>query len=389
MRTTRNKKIGIDGVPFFGNRSGIGQFAKRLVEEMATLESQLKLEIIRPILPYRQVGELPIKPSKHLSYRIVRWMPPVLYYQTYKRLGWAPPYDLVALRKYDAMLFFNFVSFPVRKSVPTLLFIHDLSHIHYPQFTSPRNLAWMNKFIPRSIKSANRILTISESSRQDIAKHYGVPLQDISIIFPAVNHTEYNPRPKQEIDAVKKKLGIKGPYILSVCTLEPRKNLIGVLQAFESLPEDIKQKYTLVLAGGKGWLGDELEKKYEELSKKYSILKTGYVDDADLPPLYSGAAVFVYPAFYEGFGMPPLEAMACGVPVITGDNSSLPEVVGKAAITLRADDIPALAENIEKVLGDKTLAKSLSQKGLVQAQKFSWEKSAKDLLEILDQVVGE
>src|SRR5690349_18739021 len=121
-------KIGIEGNPFFGDRSGIGQFSKRLIETTAQLDESPHLEIIRPMMPHRKLTSYPIKPNKHLSYRVVRWMPPILYYQSYKRLRIAPPYDMVALRKYDAMLFFNFVSFPIRKSVPSLLFIHDLAH---------------------------------------------------------------------------------------------------------------------------------------------------------------------------------------------------------------------------------------------------------------------
>lgn len=380
-------KIGIEGIPFFGNRSGIGQFSKRLVEAMSELDESPNLEIIRPLMPHRKLTELPIAPSKKLSYRIVRWSPPILYYQLFKRTGWAPPYDLVALRKYDALIFFNFVAFPVRKKVPSILFIHDLSHIHYSQYTSPKNLVWLNKFVPRSIKRADKIVTISESSRNDIAQFYKVPKKDISVVYPALDHNEYKPRPSEEVSAVRKKFKIDKPYVLSVCTLEPRKNLIGVLKAFDSLPDSTKEKYTLVLAGGKGWLDGEIQEVYEKINKKYSVIKTGYVDDEDLPALYSGADLFVWPAFYEGFGMPPLEALACGTPVITADNSSLPESVGTAAITVKAEDTEAITKNIQKVLTDKKLQAKMQADGFKQAQKFSWHKSAEDMLNIIDSVV--
>ena len=173
-----------------------------------------------------------------------------------------------------------------------------------------------------------------------------------------------------------------------MCTLEPRKNLIGVLKAFETLPEAIKNSYSLVLVGGKGWLDGKLEAKYGELAKKYSLIKTGYVPDEDLPGLYSGASVFVYPAFYEGFGMPPLEAMACGVPVITSDSSSLPEVVGDAAITIKAEDNAMLAQEMAKVLTDKKLADKMKLEGLAQSNKVSWDKSAKKLLDVITEVAS-
>ena len=380
-------KIGIEGIPFFGDRSGIGQFSKRLVEHMAELDESPSLEIIRPLMPHRKLAELPIPENKKLSYRIVRWSPPIIYYQLFKRTGYAPPYDLVALRKYDALVFFNFVAFPVRKKVPSILFIHDLSHVHYPEHTSPKNLVWLNKFVPRSIKRADKIVTISESSRNDIARFYGVPKKDIALVYPALDHNEYKPRTSKEVTCVKKKYKITKPYILSVCTLEPRKNLLGVLKAFEMLPEELKQKYALVLVGGKGWLDGEIHDRFEALSKKYTIIKTGYADDADLPPLYSGAELFVYPAFYEGFGMPPLEALACGAPVITADNSSLPEAVGNAAITVKAADTEALSANMIKVLEDKKLQEKLRQAGFKHAAKFSWEKSAKDMIEVINSVV--
>lgn len=386
MKNFTSLKVGVEGGPLFGNRSGIGQYTLRLIQAASSLRQSPKFEITKPILFWRRFTA-PIKPSPRLSYRVARWLPPILYYQLFKRTGWAPSYELSVLRKYDVLVFFNFVAFPVRKSTPSILFIHDLSHIHYPQFTSPRNLAWLNKFVPRSIKRVDKIVTISESSRNDIAEFYKVPKKNISIVYPAVDHNEYKPRSQKEVAAVKKKFAISKPYILSVCTLEPRKNLIGVLKAFEALPEVTKERYALVLAGGKGWLDGELHAKFEELSKKYTLIKTGYVDDADLPPLYSGADVFVYPAFYEGFGIPPLEAMACGTPVITANNSSLPEVVQEAGIMIKAEDTVALSQQIERVLNDSRLQTKLKNAGLAQAQKFSWQQSAEDFLKIIDSVI--
>jgi glycosyltransferase involved in cell wall biosynthesis len=217
-------------------------------------------------------------------------------------------------------------------------------------------------------------------------EYYKVPEDKISIISPAVDQKVFYPRESAEITKVKQNYGVKKPYILSLCTLEPRKNLVGVLDAYEKLPEKTKRSYILVLAGGKGWLDDELEKRIGELSAKYEVIKTGYVPDEDLPALYSGASVFVFPSFYEGFGMPPLEAMACGTPVITSDNTSLPEVVGNAGIMIKADDTERLAGEMERVLTNNKLAQNLREKGLEQAKKFSWEKSAKELLDVIEEV---
>lgn len=379
-------KVGVEGIPLFGERSGVGQYSKRLIEAASQLESDIHFEVIRQLMPHRKIQSWPIKPNANLTYRITRWLPPILYYQSFKRLGWTLPYDWVVFRRYKAVLFLNFVSYPLSRKSKSIIFIHDLSYIYHKQYVSPKNQEYLEKFVPRSIDKATKIVAISKNTRREISKFYGIKEESIPIISPAVDHKIFYPRSLIEIAAIKRKFRIERPYILSVGTIEPRKNLIGVLNAFDILPETMKQKYSLVLVGGKGWLDEEITTKFNELSKRYSIIKTGYVEDMDLPALYSGAKVFLFPSFYEGFGIPPLEAMACGVPVITSDNSSLPEVVGSAAIKIKAEDTKSLALSIEKVLTNKQLSGKLSRAGLRQASKFSWDKSAQDLLELLKNI---
>jgi glycosyltransferase involved in cell wall biosynthesis len=381
-------KVGVEGVPFFGNLSGVGQYAARLINAASREDSDVQFEIVRSLMPHRKFTP-PLVPNKRLSYRVIRWLPPIIYYQLFKRTNWALPYDMVALRKYDAFLFFNFVAFPVRRKTPSIVVIYDLSYALHPQYSSPKNREYLQKFVPKTLKRAAKIITISENSKQEIMDYYKIDPAMIEVIHPAVNHQVFTPQTQASVKKISSKYGIKKPYILSVCTLEPRKNLVGVLNAFETLPENLKQEYALVLVGGKGWLDEELQAKFDELSKKYTLIKTGYAPNEDLPALYSGASVFAYPSFYEGFGMPPLEAMACGTPVITSNNSSLPEVVGDAAITIEAHDTQRLAKNIERVLSDKKLAQSMAQKGLNQAKKFDWHKSAKKLISLIDRVVSE
>lgn len=378
-------KVGLESVPFFGEPTGVGHYSRRLIEAAASLDSApVKFEIVRSLMPWRNFKPT-LTPNRNLSYRVVRWFPPIIYYQMFKRLGWAPAYDLLAFRKYDAFIFFNFVAFPLRRKTKCIVTIYDLSYVRYPQYTAPKNLAYLKKFVPPSLKRANAIITISESSKNEITNYYKVSSDKIKVIYPAVDQKLFRPQASQKIKHVTAKYKITQPYILCVATLEPRKNLIGVLDAFDKLPEQIKSSHSLVLVGGKGWLDGELEAKYDDLANKYNLVKTGYVPDEDLPALYSGAEVFVYPSFYEGFGMPPLEAMACGIPVITSDNSSLPEVVGDAGIMVKAEDTAGLASQIKRVLADKKLADSMRKKSLVQAQKFSWGKSARDLLNVIEE----
>lgn len=383
----RKMKVGIESVPFFGEATGVGHYSRRLIEAAATLDSSpVKFEIVRSLMPWRE-SKPTLRPNKNLSYRVVRWFPPIIYYQMFKRLGWAPAYDRIALRRYNAFLFFNFVAFPIRRGTKCILTIYDLSYIRYPQYTAPKNLDYLKKFVPQSLKRADTVVTISESSKKEIVEHYKFNPEKIRIIYPAVDQKLFRPQVPQKIKSTLSKYKIEAPYILCVATLEPRKNLIGVLNSFEKLPEAIKNTYSLVLVGGKGWLDGELEIKYEKLASKYKLIKTGYVPGEDLPAIYSGARIFVYPSFYEGFGMPPLEAMACGTPVITSDNTSLPEVVGDAGIMVKAEDTAELASQMTKVLADKKLADSMRKKGLLQSQKFRWQKSAKTLISVIEETV--
>jgi glycosyltransferase involved in cell wall biosynthesis len=379
-------KVGIEGVPFFGNLTGVGHYAARLIQSASQNDSDIDFEIVRSLMPHRKFVPA-ISEDQHLSYRVVRWLPPIIYYQLFKRAGWAPAYDLVALRKYDAFMFFNFVAFPLRRKTKSLVVIYDLSYVLHPEYSSPKNRIYLEKFVPKSLKTASKIITISENSKKEIIDYYKLSGSKVEIIHPAVDHTVFKPQPRGVVAGVLKKYAINKPYLLCVCTLEPRKNLIGVLDAFNRLPEDLKDKYALVLVGGKGWLDDELQLLFDELAKEYALIKTGYVPDEDLPALYSGAAVFVYPSFYEGFGMPPLEAMACGAPVITADNSSLPEVVGDAAIMIKAQDTAELSKRIVRVLNSSSLASKMSRAGLVQAQKFNWDKSARKLIDVIEETV--
>ncbi|MEX2006660.1 MAG: glycosyltransferase family 1 protein [Candidatus Saccharimonadales bacterium] len=380
------KRIGIEGSPFFGSPTGIGQYARRLITAASKLGSDTHFEIIRHWLPFKELRP-PIAPNQRLSYRLVKWFPPAVYFQTFKRLGWFLPYDAIALRRYDAMLFFNFVVFPVRKKVKTIAFIHDLSFIHFSEYTQVKNLTYMQKFVPYSIDRASHIITISQSTKNQIVEHYKVSPGKISIITPAINHSQFYQRPMHEISEIRKKYKLPTKYILYASTLEPRKNIEGILRSYSALGDDLKMEYGLVLAGGKGWKDESIFKTIDELrSAGENIITTGYVPDEDLPAIYSGATLFVYPSFYEGFGIPLLEAMACGVPVITSNNTSLPEVVGSAAILVEAGDTTALSKAINKVLNNPERANLLREKGLAQAKKFSWEKSAKKLMAVLEKL---
>ncbi len=242
----------------------------------------------------------------------------------------APALDLVSWSHPDVFLFPNYFRSPVLFGMKSITFIYDLSFELHPQYVDAANRKDLTVATARAARLSSHVVTISENSRRELQTQYDLPPDRITVILPAVDHEIFYPRPAEEINVVKNRYGINGPYVLFTATLEPRKNVKGALQAWSQLPGDIIGAYSMVLVGKPGWLKHETVPWIDKSrAAGCRVIQTGYVRDEELAPLYSGASLFVFPSFYEGFGMPPLEAMACGAPVIVGNNSALPEVVGK------------------------------------------------------------
>ena len=384
MNHKSSKKILIEGTPVFRSRTGIGQYVFNLCNELFKQDKENKYIIYAYIFLGKKFTSPFKKLPSNVRFKLIRYLPSKIVNLVSRRIS-PLPVDLLTATSPDIILFTNFVRGPIVTNAKTITIIYDLSFMLFNEFSNSKNSELLLKQVPKSISKSDKIITISQNSKQEIINHYKFNPAKIEIVNPAINHAVYRPANKQSIDRGKTKYGIKGQYILYTGTLEPRKNIVGILEGYSALPKNILNSYTLVLAGGKGWLDEEIEEKLTEL-KGLNIIRTGYVADEDLPALYSGATVFVYPSFYEGFGMPPLEAMACGTPVITSNNSSLPEVVGEAGIMIDAKDTKALTKSIEKVISSKKLQNEMIKKGIVQAKKFSWEKSAKKLYELIQSI---
>lgn len=371
----------------FNNRSGVGQYTKRLMEALTLLDFKNNYTVFKFNQWPKPETAKPFD-NKQVKYRYIRFFPGRIYSALFK-FGVSLPIDVLLRESADVIWFPNFIRWPIHnKNIRSLVTIYDISFISHGQFTSPANKKYMLKFVPRSISKASHIITISKNSKKEIVEYFKVDPAKISIVNPAINHSEYYPRPQIEISKIINKYDLPKKYILFVGTLEPRKNIIGLIDAYAALEKDIKDDYSLVLAGGKGWLDSDILGSIQKRQRNGErIIKLGYVEDEDLPILYSGAGLFVFPTFYEGFGMPPLEAMACGTPAITSDNSSLPEVVGSAAIKLPAEDTAGFTREITRVLRDHNLADTMIKAGIKQAGKFSWETSAENLLKVINGVV--
>ena len=268
---------------------------------------------------------------------------------------------------------------------PVVVSIHDLSFEHLPETFNRRSRAQLRFTVRRSARRATRILALSEHARHDIISTYRIP-PDLVTAIPIAAPTHFRPvKDADELQRVRQTYGINGDYILSVGSIQPRKNLARLLFAYERLrqtrPKSSLPK--LVLVGKCAWLYHETLKAIEEIGP--GVILTGYVPEADLPPLYSGALCFVYPSFFEGFGLPPLEAMKCGTPVITGDRTSLPEVVGDAGVLVNPFDIDAIASAIATMVDDSSLRSRLRIKCEQQARIFDWRETARRTLEVYKQ----
>jgi glycosyltransferase involved in cell wall biosynthesis len=380
-------KLFVESSAIFGERSGIGQYTKRLVEayHASYPKQHIKLFgfkfISRPFTP-------PLTKDTTLGYRLIRWIPGRAYTGSFKK-GIKVPIDvLLGAGPKDVFLYPNFVKWPHLLSKRSITIIHDVSFITHGQYSSPPNRAFMLKYVPLSIKNSSHIVTISECSKRAIIEHYGVDAKNISIVYPFVDTNEF-----KRVDAivqkrVAKKYSLPEKYLLFIGNIEPRKNLKNVLLAYEALPNKIKADYALVVAGGKGWLNDEIHLTIDRLvSSGHTIIRTGYVDDNDIAGLISGASIFLFIPHYEGFGIPPLEAMACGVPVISANNSSLPEAVGKAGLYVDADVPSQTTAAITTILSNKKLQERLVKAGHKQVAKFTPANSAAQLHSVIGRFI--
>ncbi|MEF3168421.1 MAG: glycosyltransferase family 4 protein [Deltaproteobacteria bacterium] len=256
--------------------------------------------------------------------------------------------------------------------------IHDISVFICPQCHPQRRVRYMQEVIPQSLRRATRVITVSEYVRREIASFWDWPIERIHVVHLACSRN-FHPRDPEEIRPVLTRHGIpEGGYTLFVGTIEPRKNLLALLEAYSSLPSSVRRAWPLVLVGHRGWESTKIHERMAEAERKGWAIYLDYVAEEDLPFLYAGARLFVYPSLYEGFGLPVLEAMASGVPVVCSNTSALPEVAGDAALMCDPEDVEALARCVRSGLEDDIWRAFAVKKGLERAVRFSWERCARE-----------
>lgn len=384
------QKIFVEGLGLVeGHFSGIGQYILGILRGLDEIIEKKKIageevpEII-VVIPRGTLAKFKSFKLKHIGHKTL----PLSFKYTAAlwHRGWMFPIDLWCGR--GTYIFPRFVDMRLAFSKSALV-IYDLSFELHRQHSDERNAEFLSRQVKRSVKNTKKIITISQSARNEIIDFYKIPEQSVVVATPAVDQKYFYKRSEKEIENVKRKYKIKGSYILALSNLEPRKNLDGLVDAYCKLPKEVTDKTGLVLVGVNGWKIEKLfDKILDKVKKGYNISRPShYVADKDKPAIISGAKLLVYPSHYEGFGMPPLEALACGVPVITSDNSSLPEVVKGVGKMVDSTDTDRISKAIEEGLKNhEELSQKIKIDGPKQAEKFSWAKSAQKFLDVAEEI---
>lgn len=378
--------IGIDLRPVnTGEKSGVEEYTANLLRHLFFLDQKNQYKIFmssagKPRLNLDKLNRFKNVKVKYFPYpnKILNFGLVFLKY---------PKIDKV-LNGVDIFFSPNIIFTSLSVSCRQIITFHDLSFHWHPEFFSLKRRIW-HHFVSPKIKAqkADGIIAVSCSTRNDLVRLYNLEERKIKVIYSGVLK-KFKPRDRENSVVVKvqKKYNLDPPFILYLGTIEPRKNLVGLILAFNKLKQKGYSCYKLVIAGKPGWLYQDVYKLASKCQARRDIIFTGFIKDQDKPYLYNLAEVFVYPSFYEGFGFPPLEAMASGVPVVTSNISSLPEVVGEGGLLVDPYNINEVTTALELLLADSSLREYFQKKGLAQARKFNWQKTARQTLNFFEQI---
>ncbi len=359
----------------------IGIDASRVARQQRTGTEQYSAYLLEALLrlptPHRLIlyfNRLPDPRPAWLAGATVRVIPfPRLW--THLRLSWE------MLRRPPDLLFVPAHVLPLVRPCRSVVTIHDLGYLFFPQTHTPRRRLELHWSTAWNVRVATRVIAVSQATKEDLVRRYRVPPEKVRVVHHGVA-PRFRPTEDRSAPA---RYGLPERYLLYLGTLQPRKNLERLLRAYARLPAAAPP---LVLAGGKGWYFERIAATIAELNLGSRLHLPGYIADADLPALLSAAVALVYPSLYEGFGLPALEALACGTPVIAANASSLPEVIGPAGLLVDPLDETALAEAMRRIVEDEGLRRDLRQRGLEQARLFSWERCAHETTAVLEEALA-
>jgi glycosyltransferase involved in cell wall biosynthesis len=377
-------RIAIDYTAATREAAGIGNYVRSLVDAMLAQDSTNQYTLLtsgrppreRPFPDAKNVrGRSLIIPDRYLNILWYRWRLPIsaTFFTGQVDLYHGP----------------DFVLPPLNGKLRKIVTVHDLAFLEHPEFAVPQLADYLKKVVPEAVAAADAVVAVSGATRRALIEHFATPPASITLVPNGIRSYLRRVTDPLLIEAARHKFGLKSPLVLGVGTLEPRKNHLGLIKAFHKAASSADKQARpamLAIAGGQGWMYEQTRLAVAELKLEKRVRFLGRVSDLDLMLLYSLADVFVFPSFFEGFGVPPLEAMACGAPVITSHSSSLPEVVGDAALLVDPHDNGAIAQAMLRVLGNPQLQEELRQKGYERARRFTWAASARKMLSIYEQV---
>ncbi|NDJ86330.1 MAG: glycosyltransferase family 4 protein [Chloroflexi bacterium] len=377
------RAVGIDYTAAYEQGAGIGRLVRDLIAALGQLDNQTPYRLFVAGATHET---LPFSPGPNFRWKPTRVTPlwfARLWYRA--RLYW-PVQAFVG----DVGLFHSpdFTLPPTLPGTRTILTVHDLSYVRAPETAHPVLKAYLDRAVPWSVARADHVLADSQATKDDLVELYGTPPDKVTVLLSGVNPI-YQPVDDPGIlEDVRERYHIPSgvPYIFSIGTVQPRKNYERLMRALVALGNAFSDMH-LVIAGGKGWLDTPIYETVKTLGIEERVHFTGYVEDRDVPALYSGAVCTAYVSLYEGFGFPVVESMACGTPVVTSNVSSLPEVAGTAALMVDPYDIDAIAEGLRRVLDDSDYRAQLVAAGFEQAARFTWEGSARQLLQVYAKVL--
>ena len=376
-------KIGIDIRTLMDIQySGIPEYTLNLIKEILKLDKKNEYKLFYN--SGKDISDKIPKLASNSAEIIKTNYPNKLFNNVMQRVLGMPKID--QLLGVDLFFMPNIGFISLSSQCKKIITIHDLSFLRFSEFFSLKRRAWHSIVnVKKMLNQFDKIIAVSNSTKNDLISLCNVKEEKIKVIYHGVGseYKEIEPS-SQRLNEVKKKYALPDNFILYLGTLEPRKNVEGIICAFNELKRKNKnlENFKLAIAGGRGWKAGNIFKAWNKSKYKDDIIFLGYVDSADKVYFYNSAALFVYPSFYEGFGLPPLEAMACGIPVVCGFASSLPEVAGDAAVMVDPYDINSIADAMEQILTDNELKNDLIKKGLAQAKHFSWEKTAIEYLDL-------
>jgi len=376
--------IGIDASRVnISHRTGTENYAYNVIYHLARVESggQANFRLYFRERPDEEFWRELTGDNPRFQYKVIPW--PRLWTQGGLALE-------LLLRPVD-VVFISSHTMPVihRPSQKFVVTIHGLEYMYMKEYETFPHKWYLTKSTEFVSRFADRVIAVSAFTKKSLLEHgWGATEERITVIPEGVRTDHFLPRGESEVTSVLQKYGITQPYFFFISTIQPRKNVLGLLEAFALLrEEEVGQDISLVLAGGHGYKFEEVEAAIRKFGLEDTVKVLGRVPDEDVPALFSGAVASVYPSFVEGFGLPVLESMACGTPVVCSDTGALPEVGGDAAVYIDPYDVESIAQGLQRILVDEDLRTQFVEKGHERVQQFSWEKTARQIMQVFEEMV--